>query len=105
MTGALEITILGCGSSGGVPRADGDWGVCDPAEPKNRRLRCSLLVRRKAQDGEGPETTVLVDTSPDLREQAIAARVKRWVASQEMSGMKSITGGCAGACASLMATS
>lgn len=74
MSGALEITVLGCGSSGGVPRADGNWGDCDPAEPKNRRRRCSLLVRRK---GEGVETTVLVDTSPDLREQAIDARVRR----------------------------
>lgn len=74
MTGTLEVTVLGCGSSGGVPRADGDWGVCDPSEPKNRRLRCSLLVRRK---GEGPETTVIVDTSPDFREQAVAAKVKR----------------------------
>jgi len=70
----LEVTILGSGSSGGVPRADGDWGVCDPAEPKNRRSRCSLLVRRK---GEGAQTTVLIDTSPDLREQAIAADVRR----------------------------
>jgi phosphoribosyl 1,2-cyclic phosphate phosphodiesterase len=70
----LELTILGCGSSGGVPRADGDWGVCDPAEPKNRRTRCSLLARRK---GGEPQTTVVIDTSPDLREQFIAARVKR----------------------------
>lgn len=77
MTGTLEVTILGSGSSGGVPRADGDWGVCDPAEPKNRRRRCSLLVRRKAEDGEGPETTVLVDTSPDFREQAAAAGIRR----------------------------
>lgn len=74
MSGVLEVTILGSGSSGGVPRADGDWGVCDPAEPKNRRRRCSLLVRRK---GEGAQTTVLVDTSPDLREQAIDARIRR----------------------------
>lgn len=74
MSGTLEITVLGCGSSGGVPRADGDWGVCDKDEPKNRRSRCSLLVRRK---GEGPQTTVLVDTSPDLREQAIAAQIRR----------------------------
>jgi phosphoribosyl 1,2-cyclic phosphate phosphodiesterase len=66
----LEFTILGCGSSGGVPRADGDWGACDPAEPKNRRRRCSLLVRRG-------ETTVVVDTSPDLREQLIDARARR----------------------------
>jgi phosphoribosyl 1,2-cyclic phosphate phosphodiesterase len=57
-----------------VPRADGDWGACDPDEPRNRRTRCGLLLRRK---GEGAETTVLVDTSPDLREQVIAARVKR----------------------------
>ncbi|MFC3078106.1 MBL fold metallo-hydrolase [Phenylobacterium terrae] len=75
MSGVLEVTILGCGSSGGVPRADGDWGVCDPAEPKNARTRCSLLVRRKA--GEGEETTVLVDASPDLRLQTAAAGVKR----------------------------
>lgn len=74
MSGLLEVTILGCGSSGGVPRADGDWGVCDPAEPKNARSRCSLLVRRR---GEGEQTTVLVDTSPDLRLQTAAARVTR----------------------------
>jgi phosphoribosyl 1,2-cyclic phosphate phosphodiesterase len=66
----LEFTILGCGSSGGVPRADGDWGACDPVEPKNRRRRCSLLVRRG-------ETTVVVDTAPDLREQLIDARARR----------------------------
>lgn len=70
----LEFTILGCGSSGGVPRADGDWGACDPAELKNRRTRCSLLVRRRGGD---QQTTVLIDTSPDLREQAIAAGIKR----------------------------
>jgi len=74
VSGVLEVTVLGCGSSGGVPRADGDWGVCDKDEPKNRRSRCSLLVRRK---GEGTQTTVLVDTSPDLREQAIAAEIRR----------------------------
>jgi phosphoribosyl 1,2-cyclic phosphate phosphodiesterase len=73
----LEITILGSGSSGGVPRiggpgGGGDWGVCDPAEPKNRRRRCSILVRRHSPHGE---TAVLVDTSPDLREQLIGARV------------------------------
>lgn len=76
MSGVLEVTILGSGSSGGVPRADGDWGVCDPDEPKNQRSRCSLLVRRK---GEGPEreTTVLVDASPELRQQTARAGVKR----------------------------
>ena len=64
MTGALEFTILGCGSSAGVPRADGNWGVCDPADPRNSRSRCSLLVRRSSPDGAEQETTVLVDTSP-----------------------------------------
>lgn len=76
MTGVLEITILGCGSSGGVPRADGDWGDCDPADPKNHRSRCSMLVRRKGQ-GPEQETTVVVDTSPDFRLQSAHAGVKR----------------------------
>lgn len=74
MTGTLEVTVLGCGSSGGVPRADGDWGVCDPANPRNFRLRCGLLVRRL---GEGAQTTVLVDASPELRIQTARAEVKR----------------------------
>ena len=70
--GELEIVILGCGSSGGVPRGDGDWGDCDPGEPKNRRTRCSLLARRHGPDGT---TSVLIDTSPDLRHQALAAGI------------------------------
>lgn len=69
----LEVVILGCGSSGGVPRGDGDWGACDPAEPKNRRTRCSLLLRKAGADGE---TNVLIDTSPDLRAQALAAGLR-----------------------------
>lgn len=77
MTGVLEFTILGSGSSGGVPRADGDWGVCDPDEPRNHRSRCSMLVRRKAADPDAAMTTALVDTSPDLRLQTAAAGVKR----------------------------
>lgn len=64
--------ILGCGSSSGVPRGDGDWGDCDPTEPKNRRSRCSLLVRDETQD-----TQILIDTAPDLREQMLAAGVRR----------------------------
>ncbi len=76
MTATLEFTILGCGSSGGVPRADGDWGDCDPANPKNLRSRCSLLVRRKGQGAE-QETTAIVDTSPDLRLQTAYAGAKR----------------------------
>jgi phosphoribosyl 1,2-cyclic phosphate phosphodiesterase len=72
----FEAVILGSGSSMGVPRADGSWGACDPAEPRNRRTRCSLLVRRRDPAG-GPETTVMVDTSPDLRTQVIAAGIRR----------------------------
>ncbi len=77
MSDRLEFTILGSGSSGGVPRADGDWGACDPAEPRNRRSRCSLLVRRLADTPGGEGTTVLVDTSPDLRLQTAGAGVTR----------------------------
>jgi phosphoribosyl 1,2-cyclic phosphate phosphodiesterase len=70
----LRLTILGCGSSGGVPRVGQGWGACDPANPKNRRRRCSVLVERSGSAGV---TAVLVDTSPDLREQLIDAGVKR----------------------------
>jgi len=69
----LEFTILGCGSSGGVPRADGAWGVCDPAEPRNWRTRCSLAVRRKTPLNQLDMTTILVDVSPDFRLQAMHA--------------------------------
>lgn len=71
---SLRATILGCGSSGGVPRVGGDWGVCDPSEPKNRRMRSSLLVEKVGEDGT---TAILIDTSPDLREQLLAAKTKR----------------------------
>lgn len=76
MSGNLEVTILGCGASGGVPRADGNWGDCDPTDPRNVRSRCSLLVRRV---GETPETstTAIVDASPELRLQTWRAGVKR----------------------------
>ncbi len=67
---SLKLTILGCGTSSGVPRVGGDWGRCDPANPKNSRLRCSLLVERQNAQGR---TTVLVDTSPDLRQQLLTA--------------------------------
>jgi phosphoribosyl 1,2-cyclic phosphate phosphodiesterase len=76
MSATLEFTLLGCGSSGGVPRADGDWGACDPGNPKNQRSRCSLLVRRLGQGAE-VETTAIVDTSPDLRLQTAQAGAKR----------------------------
>ncbi|MDZ4375707.1 MAG: MBL fold metallo-hydrolase [Phenylobacterium sp.] len=74
MSGRLNITILGCGSSGGVPRADGEWGDCDPDNPRNFRTRCSMLVRRA---GEGAQTTVLVDASPELRIQTARAGMTR----------------------------
>lgn len=69
----LTLTILGSGSSAGVPRPALGWGACDPANPKNRRRRCSLL----ADLGQGEKLTrVLIDTSPDLREQLIDAQVQ-----------------------------
>lgn len=70
----LHFTILGCGSSGGVPRLGGHWGDCDPDNPKNRRRRCSVLVERT---GPGGITRVLIDTSPDLREQLLGEGVGR----------------------------
>lgn len=69
-----RFTILGCGSSGGVPRLGGKWGACDPTNPKNRRRRCSLLIE---QDGPDGTTTILIDTSPDMREQLLDAGVSR----------------------------
>lgn len=64
----LSIRILGSGTSSGVPRIGPDWGACDPSEPRNRRTRSSVLVRSET-------TAILVDTSPDMREQLLAAEV------------------------------
>jgi phosphoribosyl 1,2-cyclic phosphate phosphodiesterase len=64
----VKLRVLGCGTSSGVPRIGGDWGACDPADPRNRRTRASVLV-------EGGGTYILVDTSPDMREQLLAAEV------------------------------
>ena len=69
----LTLTILGCGSSAGVPRPALGWGRCDPSNPKNRRRRCSLLVERASKNGI---TRIVIDTSPDLREQLIDADVE-----------------------------
>lgn len=71
---SFAITILGCGSSGGVPRVGNDWGACDSSNPKNRRRRCSILVERF--NGEH-RTVALVDTSPDLREQLLDADTRQ----------------------------
>jgi phosphoribosyl 1,2-cyclic phosphate phosphodiesterase len=68
----ITLRILGCGSSGGVPRLGGHWGDCDPSNPKNIRKRCSLLVTRTTSSGV---TRVLIDTSPDLRQQLLDADV------------------------------
>lgn len=70
----LRATILGSGSSGGVPRIGGHWGACDPLEPRNRRRRCSLLIEQWDRD-PAKRTTVLVDTAPDMRDQLLDANV------------------------------
>jgi len=70
----LRLTILGCGSSPGTPRITGDWGNCDPANPKNRRRRAAAMVERISETGV---TTVVIDTGPDFREQMIDAEVRR----------------------------
>lgn len=64
----MRLVMLGCGTSSGVPRVGGDWGKCDPANPKNRRRRVSVLV-------EHGDVRLLVDTGPDLREQLLDAEV------------------------------
>ena len=69
----ISVTILGCGFSGGVPRPGSGWGACNPGNAKNRRRRASILVERTAPDGG--KTRILVDTSPDLREQLLDAQV------------------------------
>jgi phosphoribosyl 1,2-cyclic phosphate phosphodiesterase len=68
---SYRATILGCGSSGGVPRIGAMWGACDPSNPKNRRRRCSALIERI---GKPRHTTVLIDTAPDVREQLLDVR-------------------------------
>ncbi|WP_029014369.1 MBL fold metallo-hydrolase [Niveispirillum irakense] len=66
----MRVTILGCGGSSGVPLIGNVWGNADPANPRNRRRRPSILV-------ENASTTVLVDTGPDMREQLVDAGVQR----------------------------
>jgi phosphoribosyl 1,2-cyclic phosphate phosphodiesterase len=72
----IVATILGCGSSGGVPRIGGHWGVCDPDNPRNRRRRCSLLIEGFT-DGAAEPTRIVIDTGCDLREQLLDAQVDR----------------------------
>jgi len=66
----MRVTILGCGGSNGVPVIGNRWGDCDPAEPRNRRRRASVLL-------ESHDVTVLIDATPDMREQLLAADVHR----------------------------
>jgi phosphoribosyl 1,2-cyclic phosphate phosphodiesterase len=72
---SIIATVMGSGSSGGVPRIGGGWGVCDPTNPKNRRRRCSLLI--EGRTGGSPPTRIVIDTGCDLREQLLSANVDR----------------------------
>jgi phosphoribosyl 1,2-cyclic phosphate phosphodiesterase len=65
---SLTVTVLGCGTSSGVPRIGNDWGTCDPAEPRNRRTRASVMI-------ESSTTRLLVDTAPDMREQLLRENI------------------------------
>ncbi len=73
MTTETRFTLLGTGSSGGVPRIGNDWGACNPDDPKNRRQRCAMLVELTGREGK---TSVLVDTGPDMRMQLLQADVQ-----------------------------
>ncbi|MCK5424605.1 MAG: MBL fold metallo-hydrolase, partial [Emcibacter sp.] len=64
----MKVTVLGCGTSTGVPKIGGKWGVCDPNNPKNRRRRSSIFI-------EDQDTKILIDTTPDLREQCLDAGI------------------------------
>ena len=66
---SLQFIILGCGSSVGVPRIDGEWGRCRRTNKKNRRTRCSAIITRGAN-------SILIDTSPDIREQLLNNKIK-----------------------------
>jgi len=74
MSDLLRLTILGCGSSPGTPRITGDWGNCDPSNPKNRRMRAAAMVERVSANGI---TRVVIDTGPDFRDQMLMTGVTR----------------------------
>jgi phosphoribosyl 1,2-cyclic phosphate phosphodiesterase len=71
----MKVTVLGCGGSQGVPSATGDWGACDPSNPKNWRRRPAVLVETETTSGE--PRTLLIDAPPELREQLVRARMAR----------------------------
>ena len=66
----MKVTILGCGPSTGIPAIGPDWGACDPNDPRNRRRRASVLIECRGK-------IVLIDTSPDMREQLLDAHIRR----------------------------
>src|SRR5689334_13299991 len=66
----MKITVLGCGASGGVPLITGEWGTCDPSNPKNQRRRASVLIQTQGKN-------ILIDTTPDLRMQLLDAGVHK----------------------------
>ncbi len=68
MSGDLKITVLGCGGSAGVPASGNYWGACDPNEPRNNRMRCSIAV-------QSAQTTIIIDTGPDFRHQVNRAGI------------------------------
>ena len=74
MIDQIKITILGCGSSTGVPRVGNEWGSCNPKIPQNRRTRCSLLIEKYNGD---KKTTIVIDTGPDFRNQMNQANIKK----------------------------
>ncbi|MEF2074338.1 MBL fold metallo-hydrolase [Consotaella aegiceratis] len=74
MADKMRFVLLGCASSPGVPRPTGDWGACDPANPKNRRTRPAALVQRRGADGG--LTTIAIDCGPDFRQQMLSAEVE-----------------------------
>ena len=67
---SVEINILGCGSSSGVPAIGNSWGNCNPKNPKNRRLRSSILIKSN-------KSSAFIDATPDLRQQLLNANVKK----------------------------
>jgi phosphoribosyl 1,2-cyclic phosphate phosphodiesterase len=76
MTKIIEIDVLGSGCSSGVPRVDGYWGACDPTNPRNRRSRCSAAVAIYDDQTPDQRTQVIIDTSPEFREQVLRAEIK-----------------------------
>ena len=78
----ITATILGCGSSGGVPRIGNVWGDCDPSEPRNRRLRCSLLLEGFSEGSDTP-TRVVIDTGDEERPHLVGHNLRAYIGDLE----------------------